>query len=138
MYLRAQAQETSSKAPKLFSRDNSDTDVGDGTSMSNTYGISEQVEKEIRGRDKACVYCHISVKRTSRARGATIEHFNNDGPYAEKYNVAICCRGCNSSKGTKTLLAWFETPYCKKKKIDAKSVARPVKRYLRYVIQAKR
>ena len=69
----------------------------------------------------------------SGASGATIEHFNNDGPLNEKYNVAICCRRCNSSKGTMALLAWFETPYCRerKKKISWKTVAKPVKEYLR-------
>jgi 5-methylcytosine-specific restriction endonuclease McrA len=82
--------------------------------MSNTYGISELVEKEIRARDKKCEYCHGSMKRSSRAKGeaeATIEHFNNNGPFTKKENLDICCRGCNSSKGVKTLLAWSKTPY---------------------------
>jgi len=35
----------------------------------------------------------------SGASGATIEHFNNDGPFENKYNIAICCQRCNSSKG---------------------------------------
>jgi 5-methylcytosine-specific restriction endonuclease McrA len=82
--------------------------------MSNRYGIPEEDEKEIRARDKACVFCRVSMKRPSRAKRAseaTIEHFNNDGPLRKKYNLAICCRSCNSSKGTRKLLAWFETPY---------------------------
>ncbi len=58
--------------------------------MSNTYGISEEVEKEIRARDKVCVFCHRRFSRESRASIPTIEHFNNDGPMAEKYNLAIC------------------------------------------------
>jgi len=81
--------------------------------MSNTYGISDQDEREIRARDKACVYCGILMKQrphAMHASGATIEHFNNDGPFQEKCNVAICCRHCNSSKGTKSLSAWFKTP----------------------------
>jgi hypothetical protein len=60
--------------------------------MSNTYGISEQHEREIRARDKTCVYCGILMKQYPHAMGAsgaTIEHFNNDGPFEEKYNVAI-------------------------------------------------
>lgn len=102
--------------------------------MSNTYGISRQDEREIRARDKTCVYCHISLKRYSHAKrlsGATIEHFNNDGPFDKKFNVAVCCRGCNASKGTKTLSAWFKTPYCREKKINEETVSKPVKEYLR-------
>jgi 5-methylcytosine-specific restriction endonuclease McrA len=102
--------------------------------MSNTYGISEQVERAIRARDKACVYCGILMKQSPHARrasGTTIEHFNNDGPLKEKYNVAICCRRCNSSKGTKSLAACFKTPYCCEKKITAETVSKPVKEYIR-------
>jgi hypothetical protein len=86
--------------------------------MSNTYGIPEEDLKEIQARDKTCVYCRKSMKQYPHAMdasGATIEHFKNDGPFDKKWNAAICCGGCNSSKGTKKLSAWFKTPYCKKK-----------------------
>jgi 5-methylcytosine-specific restriction endonuclease McrA len=102
--------------------------------MSNTYGISEKDELEIRARDKTCVYCGVLMKQSPYAMGpsgATIEHFNNDGPFHEKFNVAFCCRGCNSSKGTKKLLAWFETDYCHEKKINDKTVSKAVKDYMR-------
>jgi len=101
--------------------------------MSNAYGISEQDEREIRARDKTCVYCHTPVKQSSRARGpseATIEHFNNDGPFEKKHNVAICCRRCNSSRRDKSLSDWFKTEYCLKKKINEKTAAEPVKEFL--------
>ena len=101
--------------------------------MPNQYGISEEDEKEIRARDKACVYCHISMKQyphTRSAAGATIEHFNNGGPFDKKYNVGMCCRRCNSSKGTKRLLAWFKSDYCKEQNINAETVAEAVKEYL--------
>jgi len=65
------------------------------------------------------------------ASGATIEHFNNDGPLKKKCNVAICCRSCNSSKGTMGLTAWFKTRYCREKKINEDTVSKPVKEYLR-------
>ena len=65
------------------------------------------------------------------ASGATIEHFNNDGPSKKKYNLAICCRRCNSSKGTMSLSAWFKTPYCREKKINDKTVSKAVKEYMR-------
>ena len=102
--------------------------------MSNTYGISKQDEQAIRARDKACVYCRVLMKQSPYAMGpfgATIEHLNNDGPFEKKFNVAICCRSWNSSKGTKKLLAWFETDYCQKKKINDKTVLKPVKDYMR-------
>jgi len=108
--------------------------------MSNSYGISKNVEEEIRARDKRCVFCHKRFSRESRASGATIEHFNNDGPMTKKFNLAICCGGCNSSKGTKKLSAWLKTPYCTEKKpkpINEKTVAKPVKEYLRRVRRAK-
>ncbi len=62
--------------------------------------------------------------------GATIEHFNNDGPFDKKYNVAICCRRCNSSKRAKRLSDWFQTAYCDKNEISEKTVAKPVKEFL--------
>jgi 5-methylcytosine-specific restriction endonuclease McrA len=102
--------------------------------MSNTYGIPRQVEREIRARDKTCVYCGILMKQNPHARrasGATIEHFNNNGPFEKKYNVAICCRRCNSSKGTKRLGAWFKTPYCLEKRINEETVSKPVKEFMR-------
>ncbi len=102
--------------------------------MSNTYDISEEDERHIRARDKRCVYCRILVKqppRASGATGATIEHFNNNGPFDKKRNVAICCRRCNSSKGTMSLSAWFRTNYCRMRKINKGTVARPVKKYMR-------
>ncbi len=102
--------------------------------MSNAYRISKQDELEIRARDKICVYCGILMKQhphTMGVSGATIEHFNNDGPLDKKYNLAICCRRCNSSKGTMSLSAWFKTPYCDDNKINEETVAKPVKEYMR-------
>lgn len=102
--------------------------------MSNTYSISKQDERQIRARDKNCVYCRILMKQSRHAMGAskaTIEHFNNDGPLKKKYNVAICCRRRNSSKGTKRLSVWFKTPYCREKKINGETVSKPVKEYMR-------
>ena len=56
--------------------------------MSNKYGILEKDEKEIRARDKTCVYCHKTMKKwikDSRSDSATIEHLNNDGPFDKKF-----------------------------------------------------
>jgi hypothetical protein len=102
--------------------------------MANTYGISKKDEQEIRARDKTCVYCGVLMKQSPNAMcssGATLEHFNNEGPLSKRYNVAICCRSCNSSKGTMRLPVWFEKSYCRKNKINEETVARAVKEYMR-------
>jgi hypothetical protein len=99
--------------------------------VSNKYGISVKDEQEIRARDKVCVYCRKLMKKSRRSFGATIEHFNNDGPFNEKRSAAICCRGCNSSRGAKELLAWFATDYCRRKNINVKTVSKPVRDYIR-------
>jgi hypothetical protein len=102
--------------------------------MSNTYGVSDEDEKAIRARDKTCVYCRKPMKKHPHkmdASGPTLEHFNNDGPLKKKYNLAICCRRCNSSKGTKKLSPWFETPYCIERNINQKTIAKPVREYIR-------
>ena len=103
--------------------------------MSNNYGIPDKIEQEIRTRDKQCVYCRILMKQPPHAKGstgATIEHFDDDGPLTEKHNLAICCRRCNSSKGTRSLSDWLEKPYCQGKKINKESVSGPVKEYIRW------
>jgi len=71
------------------------------------------------------------MKRGMSSCGPTIEHFNNDRDLDKKYNVAICCRRCNSSKGTMRISAWFKTPYCRGKKINEKTVSKSVKEYMR-------
>ncbi len=106
--------------------------------MSNKYGIPEEDEKEIRARDKTCIYCHKAMKKYPNTKGtpgdkATIEHLNNDGPFDEKSNLAICCGNCNSSRNNKELLVWFKTQYCMDRNINEKTVAEPVRVYIRYI-----
>ena len=99
--------------------------------MANTYGISHRDEQRIRARDKRCVYCGVRLKKSPPRQSATIEHFNNDGPFSRYYNIAICCRACNSSKGEKKLLKWLASPYCQRKGITQQTVAKVVREYLR-------
>jgi hypothetical protein len=99
--------------------------------MANTYRISEQDERRIRARDKNCVYCGVELKKSPWRDSATIEHFNNDGPFQEYFNIAMCCRACNSSKGVKNLLKWLDSPYCRRKAISQRTVAEVVREYLR-------
>jgi len=99
--------------------------------MANSYGISDRDERTIRARDKCCVYCGVRLKRRPWRHSATIEHFNNNGPFTRLWNIAMCCRGCNSSKGTHKLSIWLASVYCRKKKIGYDSVADVVRKYLR-------
>ena len=112
--------------------------------MPNKYGIPEEDEKEIRARDKTCVYCHKKMQKpqkgVSRCDWATIEHLNFDGPFyrkdgLQKKDLAICCFSCNASRGKKKLEDWFKAPYClgKDKKIDETTVTKPVKEYFRRI-----
>lgn len=103
--------------------------------MSNEYGIPVRDEKDIRERDKTCVYCRkVMIDHSENGRRSdwsTIEHFNSLPPWNDPSTVAICCWSCNSSRGDKKLLDWFKTPYCFKRNINEKTVAEPVVKYIR-------
>ena len=103
--------------------------------MKNKYGISEVELQNIRARDKTCVYCKKKMTSPSaggdRRNWATIEHLNHLPPWNNAKTVAICCGSCNSSRGKKKLMDWFETPYCTEHSINEKTVAEPVKKYLK-------
>ena len=102
--------------------------------MPNKYGIPEERLKKIRTRDKTCVYCHKVMIDPSisgqRGDWATIEHLNHLPPWNNPDTVAICCGSCNSSRGKKKLLDWFEMPYCTEKNINSETVAEPVKEFI--------
>ena len=51
-----------------------------------------------------------------------IELIFNDGE-----NIARCRIACNASKGARELAVWLQSADCKRKRIDAESVARGVK-----------
>ena len=67
-----------------------------------------------------------------RGDWATIEHLNYEPPWDDPTTVAICCGSCNSSRGNKPLLEWFNTEYCISRNINEKTVAEPVKNYIRF------
>jgi len=48
--------------------------------MSNTYGISEHDEREIRARDKTCVYCHIVMKQPPTKQSLMADLAPNEYP----------------------------------------------------------
>jgi hypothetical protein len=109
--------------------------------MTNSFGIPQHIETEIRARDSVCVYCrgemkaHIGERGTPRDK-ATIEHLSFDGPFRWRYglqreDIVICCCSCNASRGKKRLNEWFRSGYCIERGINESTVAEPVRYFLR-------
>jgi hypothetical protein len=77
------------------------------------------------------------MRRHQNARGvpsdkATWEHIDNENlDPKDLINIVISCGACNTSKGAKNLLEWFESEYCKRKDINKRTVSRAVKEWLR-------
>jgi len=102
--------------------------------MSNNWNIPGWLEVKVRDRDKNCVYCHVKLTERLHKRGApsdkaTFEHIDNDGP-PSKVNIALCCAACNSSKGAKKLLDWFNSSYCRKKNICKETTSDIIQNYI--------
>jgi hypothetical protein len=102
----------------------------------NNWGIPEWLEREVKERDKTCVYCGIQMIEQMPPRGprrnvATWEHIINDASIVSRENIARCCVACNSSKGSKKLSDWIQSSYCKKRGINKDTVAEVVKEALR-------
>ncbi len=112
---------------------------------------SEETLAEIRKRDKVCVYCGKDFDKThhteTRVDWDELEHLNHKpdwdsvGCYMREGKpvseiVAICCKSCNSSRGSKSLLKWFKKGYCAEGKnsmvkiINEETVANVVKKYI--------
>jgi hypothetical protein len=97
--------------------------------------IPDWLEREVKERDKTCVYCGTQMIEQVPPRGprknvATREHIINDASIVSRENIARCCAACNSSKGTKKLSAWIQSSYCKRRWINKDTVAEVVKRAL--------
>jgi hypothetical protein len=102
----------------------------------NNWGIPNWLKREVKERDKSCVYCGIQmIDRMSpgapRKAVATWEHIINDASIVTRENIARCCVACNSSKGAKKLSDWLESNYCNKNGINEDTVAEVVKQALR-------
>ena len=102
----------------------------------NKWGIPAGLEREVKQRDKQCVYCGTPMLESPPANGsrksvATWEHIINDSSIVTRENIARCCASCNSSKGTKKLSLWIESSYCKRRGIGRDTVAEVVKQALR-------
>lgn len=95
----------------------------------NNWNIPDWLEKEVKDRDKNCIYCRIEFgesEETGKAK-ATWEHIVNNAKIINLENIARCCVACNSSKGSKKLSDWLESDYCKKRGITKDSVAEVVR-----------
>ena len=102
----------------------------------NVWGIPDWLEIEVRARDKTCVYCGVRMMENiprgdPRKAAATWEHIINDAQIVTRENIALCCAGCNSSKGQKKLVDWIQSPYCREKGITRDNVSEIVKQALR-------
>lgn len=100
--------------------------------MANQWGIPKEVEDLVKQRDVSCVYCGVSFNQmhTSIKTQPSWEHIINDMRINGPDNIALCCRSCNASKGTKLLKDWLNSKYCLAKGIAKDNVATVVKNHL--------
>ena len=96
------------------------------------WNIPDWLEKEVRARDKTCIYCGIEMlarvpRGSPRKAAATWEHINNDARIVTRENIALCCCACNASKGQRGLVDWLQSAYCLQRGITEDTVAHIVK-----------
>ncbi len=95
----------------------------------NRWNIPTWLEVEVSVRDTHCVYCGAPFcGREGPRRGQrSWEHIVNDVRIVSRENIALCCIGCNASKGAKEIGAWLTSRYCQLRGISASSVASVVR-----------
>ncbi len=93
-----------------------------GAMMANQWGIPKEVENAVLKRDLKCVYCGCDFG-TERAKKRSWEHIINDVSIATMENIALCCIGCNASKGAKRLTQWLGSPGAKRRGITPETLA---------------
>ncbi len=90
----------------------------------NRWNIPSWLEHEVLERDSSCVYCRTAfADQAPRRSRRSWEHIINDASIVTRENIALCCIGCNASKGTKALAVWLESRYCASRGITADSIA---------------
>ena len=92
-------------------------------STRNQWGIPRALAEAVIARDSVCVYCGGPFDRSCRATSPSWEHIVNDESIITIDNIALCCIGCNASKGVKLLADWLATDYCKRRGITASTIA---------------
>lgn len=100
--------------------------------MANNWDIPAWLEKEVRERDRKCVYCGVefTLTKISKKTAASWEHIINDAKIITRENIALCCCGCNASKGQKRLSDWLQSKYCQERNINQATVAPIIKKAL--------
>ena len=98
--------------------------------MANNWNIPSWLESEVRDRDRVCVYCRreFTAPNISKKSAPSWEHIINDASIITRDNIALCCCGCNSSKGQKRVSDWLRSRYCQDRGITEDSVAPIIKR----------
>jgi hypothetical protein len=92
--------------------------------MPNRWSIPAWLEREVVERDQSCIYCRVGFAMTSARRNRpSWEHIVNDASIVTRENIALCCIGCNASKGTKPLDVWLRSRYCLQRGISSQSIA---------------
>jgi hypothetical protein len=90
------------------------------------WNITRELALEVIGRDLTCIYCrrNFDADLSGPRKGLpTWEHVVNDLLLVSSANIALCCWGCNASKGRKTLQEWLRSDYCRVWGITSSSVA---------------
>ena len=97
--------------------------------LRNQWRIPRELARLVASRDVVCIYCgnDFAPIGPKGNRRASWEHIINDVELITPENIAVCCVGCNASKGTKNLHVWLQSPYCAKNAISAETLA-PVAR----------
>jgi hypothetical protein len=101
----------------------------------NNWNIPIELEIAVKERDTVCVYCRRSFSANEKRGNPSWEHIINDARIITYENIAICCRSCNSSKGSKELMVWLNSKYCKSKNINKESVADIIKQHIIKIAQ---
>lgn len=98
--------------------------------MANAWGIPQEIEELVLERDQRCVYCGCEFG-TERSKKRSWEHIINDITITSLDNIALCCVGCNASKGNKELIIWFHSENARKRGISSETIADVVKMALK-------
>ncbi len=97
--------------------------------MANRWGIPKEVEEAVLVRDKVCVYCGNEFTSEKKFKPSW-EHIINDISIATMENIALCCVGCNASKGTKQLRDWLDSSKAKDRGISQQTLSPVVLEFL--------
>jgi len=97
--------------------------------MANSWGIPKDIETLVLERDQSCVYCGCTFTN-ERAKKKSWEHIINDIRITTIDNIAICCVGCNASKGSKDLVTWLHSENARKRGITLETIADVIRKHI--------